>query len=260
MKPLILITNDDGVNSKGITELIKLAQPFGEVLVVAPNSARSAQSSALTVTHPLLFDEILNQNELRIISCTGTPADCVKLACSLQIPNVEREPDLILSGINHGSNASINVIYSGTIGGAIEGALYHKNSIGFSLCNHAPDADFTHTLPYFSKIIQEVIKKDLPKGICLNVNAPVEQIKGMKICRQAKGTWKNEFLAVPTPYGKDCYWLAGDFINDEPEADDTDEWALKNGYISIQPVQVDMTDHNAVKILKTQLEITNLNL
>jgi 5'-nucleotidase len=249
-KKLILITNDDGYNSKGINELIQIAKPFGDILVVAPDGARSAQSSALTVALPVTYTEILNENNIRIIACSGTPADCVKLVFSKQLPNIEREPDIVLSGINHGSNSSINIIYSGTMGAAIEGALYHKPSIGFSLCNYNNDADFSHILPFFTKIIENTLKNGLPKGVCLNVNAPDGKISGMKICRQSLGSWRNEFMASPTPYGNNCYWMIGDFINDEPQSTDTDEWALANKLISIQPVQTDMTDYKALNQLK----------
>lgn len=248
-KPLILITNDDGVFSKGISELIKLARPLGEILVVAPDKARSGQSSALTVTRPLLYDDIQVEDGLRIISCTGTPADCVKLAFSQQLPDVERVPDLVLSGINHGSNSSINVIYSGTMGAAIEGALHRAPSIGLSLCDHSYDADFSQALPHFRHIVERVLAWSLPQGVCLNVNAPVGEIKGIKVCRQAPGLWSNEFMKTLTPFDKHCFWLTGSFSNEEPGAVDTDEWALGEGFISVQPVQTDLTDYNLLKTL-----------
>ncbi|MDR1544269.1 MAG: 5'/3'-nucleotidase SurE [Prevotellaceae bacterium] len=246
----ILVTNDDGFQSKGIKALIEIARGFGNVLVVAPDSARSAQSSALTVSMPITYNEILKEDNLRIISCSGTPADCVKLAFSRQLPDMDFEPDLVLSGINHGSNSSINIIYSGTMGAAIDAALYGKLSIGFSLCDHSLNADFSFAGEYFTEIIKNTLKNGLPYGVCLNVNAPVGKIKGVKYCRQSKGAWREEFLAYPTPYGKSCFWLTGDFINEEPHSADTDEWALNNGYISIQPVQTDMTDYGFLENLK----------
>jgi 5'-nucleotidase len=246
----ILITNDDGFQSKGIKTLIEIARNFGNVLVIAPDSARSAQSSALTVSMPITYNDIFKEKNLRIISCSGTPADCVKLAFSQQLPQMDFEADLVLSGINHGANSSINVIYSGTMGAAIDAALYGKLSIGFSLCDHSPDADFSFVYEYFSEIIKNVLENRLPNGVCLNVNAPVGKIKGIKYCRQSKGVWREEFLAYPAPDGKQCFWLTGDFINDEPQSADTDEWALANGFISIQPVQTDMTDYGFLEKLK----------
>ncbi len=249
-RPLILVTNDDSVYSKGVSELINLARPFGDVLVVAPDRARSAQSSALTVTRPLLYEELRREEGVRVISCTGTPTDCVKLAFSLQLPEVNHKPDIVLSGINHGANSSINVIYSGTMGAAIEGALHRTPSIGFSLCDHSPQADFSYTLPFFREIIEYVLEQKLPQGVCLNVNAPTGAIKGIKVCRQAPGLWSNEFMASQTPFKRDCFWLTGSFTNEEPQAVDTDEWALNSGYISVQPVQTDLTDYGLLNSLK----------
>jgi 5'-nucleotidase len=245
----ILVTNDDGFQSKGIVELIKIAQPFGKILVVAPDSGRSAQSSALTVVKPILYQQITVAPDIRIISTTGTPADCVKFAFSGQIDG-GFEPDLVLSGINHGSNSAINIIYSGTVGAAFEGALAKKPSIGFSLCSYNPDEDFSFVRDYFSKIIKNVIENGLPDGVALNVNAPVGKIEGMKLTRQARGLWQNEFLKTSTPHGLNAYWLAGQMLNEEQEAVDTDEWAINHHFISIQPAKLDMTDYNSLKILK----------
>ncbi len=248
-KPFILVTNDDGVNSRGIKVLTELARKYGDVLVVAPDKARSGQSSALTVTLPLLYTELHNEDGLRILSCTGTPTDCVILAMSNQLPGVDVEPDIVLSGINHGSNSSINIVYSGTMGAAIEGALHNKSSIGFSLCDYMEDADFSKAIPFFDKIISQVIANPLPKGVCLNVNAPKGDVKGIKMCRQSSGIWNNEFISADTPFGKKCYWLTGSFADQEPTATDTDEYALNNGYISVQPVKTDLTDYEVLKTL-----------
>ena len=245
----ILITNDDGFQAKGIRELIEIARPFGKILVVAPDSGRSAQSSALTVTKPLLYQEISNKNDVRIISTTGTPADCVKFAFSGQIEG-GFVPDLVLSGINHGSNSSINIIYSGTLGATFEGTLAKRPSIGFSFGSYNQNEDFSFVRNYFSKIIKNVIENGLPNGVALNVNAPVGEIKGMKITRQSRGSWQNEFLRTPTPYGINAFWLAGQMENEEPNATDTDEWALKNHFISIQPAKLDMTDYASLEKLK----------
>ncbi|MDR0829812.1 MAG: 5'/3'-nucleotidase SurE [Prevotellaceae bacterium] len=244
---MILITNDDGYNSKGINTLIELAKPFGKILVVAPDTPRSAQSSALTVAVPVTCNEICNEENLRIVACSGTPADCVKFALCSQFPNFEGLPDIVLSGINHGANSSINVMYSGTMGATIEGTLYNIPSIGFSICDHNLDADFSICKKYFSEIIKDVLENGLPQGVCLNVNAPVGEIRGVKYCRQARGTWENEFLPSAAPLGRKCYWMTGDFINEEPQAADTDEYALANGFISIQPVQTDFTDYGYLK-------------
>ena len=245
----ILITNDDGFQSKGIMELVNIARPFGKILVVAPDSGRSAQSSALTVTKPLMYYEFKNEPDIRILATTGTPADCVKLAFSGQIEG-NFIPDLVLSGINHGSNSAINIIYSGTLGAAFEGALAKRPSIGFSLCSYNQNEDFSFVRDYFSKIIKNVVENGLPDGVTLNVNAPVGKINGMKVTRQARGTWQNEFMRVPTPYGIDAYWLAGQMENEEPNATDTDEWAIKNNFISILPAKLDMTDYESLRNLK----------
>jgi len=245
----ILITNDDGFQSKGILELIELARPFGKIMVVAPNDERSAQSSALTVKHPILYKEISNKNDVRVISTTGTPADCVKFAFSGQIDG-GFVPDLVLSGINHGSNVAINIIYSGTLGATFEGALAKRPSIGFSLCSYNQDEDLSFAREYFSKIIKTVVENGLPEGVALNVNAPVGEIKGIKITRQARSMWQNEFLKTETPIGFNAYWLAGRLENEEPDAPDTDIWALKNHYISIQPAKLDLTDYENLKKIK----------
>jgi 5'-nucleotidase len=245
----ILITNDDGYQSKGLAELIKIAQPFGKILVVAPNSGRSAQSSALTVLNPLLYQEVKREEKIRIIAATGTPADCVKFAFSGHLDK-DFEPDLVLSGINHGSNSAINIIYSGTLGATFEGTLAKKPSIGFSINSYDADTDFSFVGKYFSQIIKNVIENGLPQGVALNVNAPIGEINGVKLTRQAQGFWQNEFLQTPTPYGVNAYWLAGKMQNEEPEATDTDEWAVNNGFISVQPAKLDMTDYESLSILK----------
>jgi len=245
----ILITNDDGFQSKGIRELTEIARPFGKIMVVAPHDERSAQSSALTVKAPILYKEISNKDNVRVIATTGTPADCVKLAFSGQIDG-SFVPDLVLSGINHGSNAAINIIYSGTLGATFEGTLAKRPSIGFSFCSYNHDADFSFVREYFSKIIKNVIENGLPEGVALNINAPVGEIKGMKVTRQARGSWQNEFLKTPTPHGLNAFWLAGEMKDEEPNATDTDEWALKNQFISIQPAKLDMTDYDSLNSLK----------
>ncbi|NOZ48207.1 MAG: 5'/3'-nucleotidase SurE [Chlorobi bacterium] len=249
-KPLILVTNDDGVNAKGLQSLIEVVQPFGDIVVVAPSESRSAMSNAITVKIPLHLKQISSLNGLTKVACSGTPVDCVKLALNQVL---ERKPDLLVSGINHGSNSSISVVYSGTMGAAIEGCINRIPSIGFSLLDFNPNADFSVALKFAPQIVQNVLEKGLPEYTCLNVNFPqtkVENVKGMKICRQTKGMWKEEFEKRVDPHNREYYWLTGNFKNYEPEAEDTDEWALNHNYISVVPVNVDLTSYNAIQILK----------
>ncbi len=248
-KPLILITNDDGVNAKGIRSLIAGVLPLGEVVVVAPDSPRSAQSSALTVATPIRVKKTEEDNNLTIYQCTGTPADCVKLALN-QILN--RTPDVIVSGINHGTNASISVLYSGTMGAALEGCVAGIPSIGFSLCSFDPRANFAEAMRYANLITEKVLQNGLPRQICLNVNIPhTTQVKGLKVCRQSEGYWSEEFLKRQDPTGRNYYWLTGEFINAEPMNDDTDQWALEQGYVSVVPVKVDMTAYELMSDLNS---------
>ena len=187
---LILITNDDGVNAKGISELVGIARKYGKVLVVAPDGARSGQSNAITMTEPLYKTKLLEEDGLTIYKCSGTPTDCVKMALNNIL---DKKPDFIFSGINHGSNSSVNVIYSGTMGAVLEGCSQGITSVGFSLCDHSKDADFSLFLPFVESIIAKVSTQDLPQGVCLNVNAPIGEIKGVRVCMQSKGQWIEEF-------------------------------------------------------------------
>lgn len=240
-KPLILITNDDGDAAKGIRVLTRLMCQIGDVVVVVPDGPRSGQSNAITVTHPLRFKLLEEIPGLKRFSCNGTPTDCVKLALN---EIMDAKPDLIVSGINHGSNAAVNVIYSGTMGAVLEGCENGIPSIGFSICDHSLTADFTHFEPIITKIVSEALKKGLPQGVCLNVNAPVGPIKGITTARQCKGRWTKEFARRTDPQGRLYFWLTGYFENYEPEATDTDEWALSNGYVSIVPTKIDMTAYD----------------
>jgi 5'-nucleotidase len=240
-KPLILITNDDGDTARGIQILTQLMCQLGNVVVVAPDGPRSAQSNALTVTHPIRFKLTEETVGLKRYSCTGTPTDCIKLALN---EIVERKPDLIVSGINHGSNAAVNVIYSGTMGAVLEGCENGIPSIGFSICDHSFNADFSHFESYILKIASKTLEKGLPRGICLNVNAPVGTIKGIKTARQCDGQWTKEFARRTDPQGRLYFWLTGNFENFEPQSEDTDEWALNNGYVSIVPTKIDMTAYD----------------
>ncbi len=247
MKPLILITNDDSLSAKGIYALIDSMKNLGQLVVVAPDSPSSGQSKAITVNSPIRISKTLEENGLTIYKCTGTPTDCVKLALD-QI--LTRKPDLMVSGINHGSNSSISVLYSGTMGAALEGCVERIPSIGFSLCSFNPRADFSGAMKYANIIVKNVLKNGLPEGICLNVNIPeTEDIKGVKICRQSRGYWEEEFVRREDPTGRQYFWLTGQFRNDEPDAEDTDEWALKNGYVSVVPCHADLTAKEYIKCL-----------
>ncbi len=252
MKPLILITNDDGILSKGISELIDMACTLGNVVVMAPDGPRSAQSNALTMAVPVYYQLERKEPGLEIYKCSGTPTDCVKLALNNVL---DRKPDLIFSGINHGSNSGINVIYSGTMGAVFEGCVNEIPSVGFSICDHAKDADFSKAKVYFEQIARKVMMEGLPAGVCLNVNAPMGDIKGVRLSQQTKGYWTEEFENRTSPHGQDYYWLTGYFLNQEPDNEQTDEWALSQGYVSIVPTRVDMTDYEAIKLLKSYEEI-----
>ena len=252
MKPLILITNDDGILSKGISELIDMACTLGNVVVMAPDGPRSAQSNALTMAVPIYYQLERKEPGLEIYKCSGTPTDCVKLALNNVL---DRKPDLLFSGINHGSNSGINVIYSGTMGAVFEGCVNEIPSVGFSICDHAKDADFSKAKVYFEQIARKVMMEGLPAGVCLNVNAPMGDIKGVRLSQQTKGYWTEEFENRTSPHGQDYYWLTGYFLNQEPDNEQTDEWALSQGYVSIVPTRVDMTDYEAIKLLKSYEEI-----
>ncbi|MGL4853431.1 MAG: 5'/3'-nucleotidase SurE [Phocaeicola sp.] len=237
-KPLILISNDDGVTAKGINELIACLRDVAELVVVAPHGPRSGYSGAITCESPVRYSLVTEANELVVYKCTGTPVDCIKLALQAVLP---RRPDLIVGGINHGDNSGINVHYSGTMAIAIEGALKGIPSIGFSLCDFHADADFEPAMPYIRKIVQEVLKQGIAVGTCLNVNFPKGELKGVKICKQTKGEWTNEWSESIHPKGGSYFWLTGDFLVTEAELKDTDYWALKNGFVAVTPVQIDMT-------------------
>lgn len=247
MRPYILITNDDGINAPGINALTEVMMQLGDVIVVAPDGPRSGQSSAITAGFPIRVKLLEQSQELTRYACSGTPTDCVKLAFDSL---TSRTPDLVVSGINHGSNAAINVIYSGTMGAALEGCEHGVKSIGFSICDHSLKADFSAFKPYIKKITEEMLRNDLPQNICLNVNAPKGEILGIKVARQCHGRWLKEFEKRTDPYGQNYYWLTGHFENFEPDAQDTDEWALKEGYISVVPTRIDLTAHKSVEKIK----------
>lgn len=246
-KHLILVTNDDGIFAPGITALAKIAAKFGDIVVIAPDKPQSGMGHAITINSTIRIQKTHYHNASIEFSCTGTPVDCVKMAVNHVL---KKRPDLVISGINHGSNSSINVIYSGTMSAAIEGALEGTPSIGFSLCDYSIEADFTQAEKFIEKIIEQTLKNKLPKGVCLNVNIPklkAADIKGIKVVRQAKANWVERFDERKDPYGREYYWLTGEFVNFEPESLDTDEWALSNGYVSVVPTQADLTAHSVLK-------------
>mgnify|MGYP001270999378 FL=1 len=254
-KPLILVVNDDGISAPGIRTLIGIMNDFGEVVVVAPEGPQSGMGHAITINATLRCDKItIDDGTQTEYSVSGTPVDCVKLAVN-QI--LDRKPHLCVSGINHGSNSSINVIYSGTMSAAVEGALEGIPSIGFSLLDFSHDADFSEGEQYIRKITQSVLEHGLPEGVCLNVNIPKskknEKIKGIRICRQAKANWEEEFDERKDPNGRTYYWLTGKFVNYD-KGDDTDERALENHFVSVVPVQYDVTAHHAISVLNNIIE------
>lgn len=254
-EPLILISNDDGYRAKGLEALIEMAKPLGRVVVVAPSEGRSGMSHAITIKDPLRIRKQKRTDDVELYSVNGTPVDCIKLAMSEVLKTT---PDIILSGVNHGSNSSVSVFYSGTMGAAIEGCLYGIPSIGFSLLDFMPDADFTGAVEYGRPIIESVLANGLKRGVCLNVNfpaIPADEIKGVRVCRQNMGTWREEFDKRTDPRGIDYYWLTGYFHNEEPEATDTDEYALANGYVSVVPIRADLTDMSQVATLAQSLNL-----
>lgn len=247
-RPLILVTNDDGVTASGIKALIEVVRPYGDIVVVAPDQAMSGMSHAITVKVPLYLSKIHSEKGLEIYKSNGTPADCVKLALNTLLP---KQPDFVVSGINHGTNSSVSMHYSGTMGGAREGVLNGIPSIGFSLLDYRADADFSTAIHYSREIFSSVISHGIEAGICYNVNIPKGKgINGIKVCRQAKGRWVEEFDERIDPRGRTYYWLTGHFENHEPEADDTDEWALANGFVSIVPCNIDATHFSGIQKLR----------
>jgi 5'-nucleotidase len=250
-KPLILVTNDDGITAPGIRALISVMSEIGTVIVVAPDKPQSAMGHAITLNSTLFINKVSKENAaITEYSCSGTPVDCVKLAVN---EILHRKPDLCVSGINHGSNSSINVIYSGTMSAAVEAGIEGIPAIGFSLLDYDWNADFDAIKSSIRKITLEVLEKGMPENIVLNVNFPKikeNEIKGIKICRQAKAIWMEKFDKRITPQGKDYYWLTGEFVNQD-KGEDTDEWALENGYISVVPVQFDLTAHHTIQQLNT---------
>ena len=246
-KPLILVVNDDGITANGIRNLIKIMNDFGDVVVVAPDSPQSGKGHAITLESTIRCDRVkIDEGPQVEYSCSGTPVDCVKLALNELL---DRKPDLCVSGINHGSNSSINVIYSGTMSAAIEGSLAGIPSIGFSILDYNNSPDFSEAEPYIRKITKQVLDHGLDSGVCLNVNIPKSikgnKFNGLKVCRQSHANWEEEFQERTDPKGRTYYWLTGKFVNHD-QGSDTDEWALSNHYISVVPVQFDVTAHSSL--------------
>lgn len=244
-KSLILVTNDDGITAPGLKALVQVASKIGKVVVIAPDSPQSGMGHAITINSPIRIEKSEVFDDIEAHTCSGTPVDCVKVGI---FHILKRKPDLIISGINHGSNAATNVIYSGTMSAAVEGAMENIPSIGFSLDDFDHEADFEPTQHYAKLIIDKALSNEFPTNVCLNVNVPklpISKLKGMRVCRQANAFWEDRFDERIDPIGKKYYWLTGEF-KDQEQAEDTDMAALKNGYVSIVPVQFDMTAHHAI--------------
>lgn len=251
-KPLILISNDDGITAPGLRVLVEEMSLLGEVIVVAPDKPQSAMGHAITVTQPLRLRPNKIFKDIEAYECSGTPADCVKLALDKVC---KRRPDIMVSGINHGPNYSINVIYSGTMSAAVEAAVDGVQSIGFSLCDYSLDANFEHCRKFVSKIASNVLKNPLPYGTLLNVNMPaVENIKGIRVCRQASAKYAENFDERQDPSGNTYYWMTGKFINLEADDNDTDLWAIENEYVSVVPTKFDLTSNSMIQHLKQHLQ------
>ena len=266
-RPLILISNDDGYQAKGLNCLIDMVAHLGDIVVCAPDGPRSGLSCAFSAKTPLLLTHHSPVSAVDIWSCNGTPTDCVKMALS-QI--VDRKPAIVVGGINHGDNASVNSHYSGTMGVVMEGCMKYIPSVAFSLCDHDPDADFEPLRPYVERYTRYVLEHGLPKGVCLNINFPkleaptsesslsgpsmptpcTGQYNGVRVCRMAHGSWLNEVTTCHHPRGYDYYWMVGNYRNDEPEAEDTDRWALDHGYVAITPTEIDVTAYEAMEELR----------
>jgi 5'-nucleotidase len=248
-RPLLLISNDDGYQAKGVNSLIEMLSDLGDVVVCAPEDARSGFSCAFSASTPLRLQLREQRPGVEIWSCNGTPTDCVKLALA---EIVSRKPDIVIGGINHGDNASVNAHYSGTMGVTLEGCMKYIPSVAFSLCDFRADADFEPMRPLIRDITKRVLKEGLPQGVCLNVNFPLVSVyHGVKVCRMCRGTWGQEVTKCHHPRGYDYWWMVGQYTNDEPDAEDTDRWALENGYVAITPTQIDLTAYQVIDMIKS---------
>lgn len=250
IRPLVLLSNDDGIQAKGLNELMDMLSPLGDILVMAPDSARSGSACAITEHDPLRYRVVAVRPGMKVCACDGTPADCVKLALEAE---AARRPDVVVGGINHGDNSSVNAHYSGTMGVVMEGCMKGIPSVGFSLCDTRADADFSPAAPYVRAILERVLRTGLPAGVCLNVNFPkpsARGYRGTRICRMARGMWTKELHAAEHPRGGRYFWLTGEYVDKEPEREDTDAWALAHGYVAVTPVTVDVTAYQAMDGLK----------
>lgn len=254
---LIFVTNDDGFSSKGFAAAVGLARRFGRVVAVAPERMQSGMSHAITIYNPMFSRKVHEDDGAEIYSLSGTPVDCVKFAFDYLLG--DRRVDLVLSGINHGTNSAVSVLYSGTMGAAMEASFYDVPAIGLSVTDHSEDADFGAAVEFGERIIGSLLGRDsLPKGLCLNVNVPSiprECILGMRMCRQTNGYWREKFFRHEDPHGREYFWMTGHFENQEPEASDSDEWALDHGYVAVVPVQVDMTAYGHMRSVGDMLGI-----
>ncbi len=250
-KPLVLISNDDGYRSNGIRTLVGFLKDWCEVIVVAPESARSGNSCAFSSVDPIRLIQRTNMgDDVRVWSCSGTPVDCVKIALDRLSLDGHR-PDLILSGINHGDNSSVNTHYSGTMGVVKEGCMKNFPSVAFSSCNYDEEADLSGLHDGVVTIVKKVLAEGLPQGTCLNVNFPAfPPFKGIKACRMGHGSWVNEVYKEHHPRGYNYYWMVGEYRNDEPDATDTDQWAVQHGYIAVTPTKIDITDYDWLRNFK----------
>lgn len=247
-KPFILISNDDGFEAKGINALVDMLRDMADLLVCAPDSARSGYARAFSATTPLHLIPQHQEEGLEVWSSNGTPVDCVKLALNQLC--TDRQPDMVIGGINHGDNGSVNTHYSGTMGVAAEGCMKYLPSVAFSICDYSADADFEPMRTLVRSITRRVLAEGLPKGVCLNVNVPKGGYMGVKVCRMAWGTWYDECVKERHPRGYDYYWMVGRYKNDEPEATDTDNWALSHGFAAITPTRIDVTDYDMIDAMQ----------
>lgn len=255
-RPLIVVTNDDGVISKGISALIRCIRTYGEIVVMAPDAPRSGTSGAVTVNTPIHYQLLKQEVGLSVYKCSGTPVDCVKLAveevCS-------RKPDMLIAGINHGDNSATNVYNSGTMGAVIEGCIDGMKSLAFSLCNHDSNADFEPMVPYVRAITQWVMQHDLPPLTCLNINFPdVPTYAGVRVCKMARGYWKHEFDACPRRGDDHYYWLSGEFVEKDIDNEPSDRWALARNYVAITPTRLDVTDYEYMETLQQGMDSMNI--
>lgn len=243
MRPLILVSNDDGYRAPGVHVLTRLLSKFADVIAVCPEGPQSGRSMAITVSDPLRIRALEEYREsepaVDWYAVNGTPVDCVKLAMHTVLHG--RRPDLVCTGINHGSNAAVNVVYSGTMGAAFEGCAFGIPSAGFSLCDHSMSADFLPMLPYVERVVREMLRRPLPEGVCLNVNAPKGKLNGIRQTRSCRGHWSDEYAEYFDPAGHPFYMLQGRFINDEPGNDDNDDALLAQGFVTLVPVMLDPT-------------------